>query len=398
MNHRRRVLRIIARLNVGGPAKHVSWASQGLNRIGWCNLLVYGDVESNEDDLSHFARKCGIRLLKLPTLSSSISLFKDLRCILSLYSILDRFRPLICHTHTSKAGFLGRLSVLLWRILHPFSKAPMVVHTFHGHTFHGYFSPWKHRLFLWIERLLALLGSDVIITISSQQQKEILDTYQVGNLKQHKIIPLGVETDFALELDFNSLRDSFGISSQSTVFGIVGRLSSIKNHKLFFEAIQVFQGSGDSTDVHFLIVGGGSREFETLLRDLVGSMELKNVHFTGNVEDPRQIYGALDCLVLTSINEGTPLSILEAFACGIPVIASAVGGIVDLLGVQGERGILISDPKPSEFTSQFQSITDEIPTQKVALARQFVQERYSVNRLIKDLDQLYSQLAEGEQS
>jgi len=389
---KKRVLRIIARLNVGGPAKHVHWVCSGLKAKGYENLLVYGGVEENEDDFSAAVKKSPIRLLKMSAMARSISPLKDLHSLFSLYKIIRRFQPRICHTHTSKAGFLGRIAVFLYNLFHPFQTPISVLHTFHGHTFHGYFSPWKHRLFLWIEKILAKC-TDVIIVISNQQKHEICDSYGVGTPDQFRIIPLGIDTAFAKDLDPDYLKERLSIPKDAFVFGIVGRISPVKNHTLFLNAVSQFQQDFPDSNTHFLIIGGGAHAEMQRLRQQVQELKLRFVKFAGNIEEPEHIYGAIDALVLTSKNEGTPVAILESFASKKPVIASAVGGVIDLLGVDSRRGFLLQNPEPSNFSSSFQKVMLHQPLEILTEAKDYVEKSHSIERLTSDLDELYRSLS-----
>lgn len=387
----KRVLRIIARLNVGGPARHVTWVCSGLSDYGWENTLVHGKVEDDEDDLSPNLTNIGYSTILLESMKRTISPLADIKALFEILVLIRSLRPEILHTHTSKAGFLGRFAALLYRLLFPWQAPIKIIHTFHGHTFHGYFGTWKGWLFLKIEQFLAKFGSDVIITISPAQQNEILNSYHVGGREQHRLIPLGIGTSFLEKLDPNNIRDEFEIPSDVNVVGIVGRIAPIKDHELFLQAVEQFNHSSSSKTV-FLVIGGGNETILERVEKIAEDMQLPNVYFAGNRECLGQVYGALDYLVLTSKNEGTPVSILEAFAARIPVCSTAVGGVVDLLGENEERGLLVRERTAEEISKKWNEMVTQSPGTRVEAAFNFVQKNYSVKRLLTDLDALYTEL------
>src|SRR5216683_3824248 len=341
-----KIVRIIARLNVGGPAKHVVWLTEGLRNAGYESVLVAGTVPAGEDDMGYFAENSGVKPVFIPEMSREISV-KDLLTVWKLYRLLCRERPDIVYTHTAKAGTVGRIAGLLYRWSIPGAligrrRQCKLVHTYHGHIFHSYYGQIKTSFFLFVERVLARVATDRIVVITEQQCEEIHDRFRVGSMKQFVIIRLGLDINqFADGPSRRSLlRDQLGVHADELLVGIVGRLTAVKNHELFLRAISEFkQGSLNSQArrVRFVIIGGGSlrRELERLVENLslVG-----DVVFAGNRSDPENFYPALDVVALTSKNEGTPLTLIEGMANNRPIIATAVGGVVDLLG----------NPQPSD--------------------------------------------------
>src|SRR4051812_15035628 len=206
-----KVIRIIARLNVGGPAKHVVWLTAGLEQFGFETLLVAGVVPPGEDDMSYFASQLGVEPVYLREMSREIS-YKDFVTVWKLYRLFVRERPDLVHTHTAKAGTVGRLAGLLYRWATPaiFLGRPRrcrFVHTYHGHIFHSYYGRLKTKVFVTIERVLARLGTDRIIVISEQQRREINEEFHVGKQEQFKVIPLGLDT--SVFADWQLRRDEF---------------------------------------------------------------------------------------------------------------------------------------------------------------------------------------------
>lgn len=386
-----KILRIITRLNVGGPAKHVSWVSSRLQEKGWDTVLVSGKVEEDEDDLSPFV-PASVEQVKIPSLIRNLHPIHDLRAFLAILRQMFLHRPSIVHTHTSKAGLLGRLAAWIYRLV-TFRKVK-VVHTFHGHTFHSYFHPLKTKLFLFLEKFLANFCTDKIITISRQQKTEILDEFGVGTASQHVIIPLGVDFSFTTELHRSRLKELHHIPAEHNLVGIVGRIAPVKNHPSFLRMCKFLEE--ECSDLSFLVIGGGSKEDLRILEDLKNELDLQRLKFAGNVENPRWIYGCLDALVVTSKNEGTPVSILEAFASKIPVVSTKAGGTVDLIGHDQERGFLVEQGENQESELArcvLEALESKNENIKVSTAYEFVMENYSVQRLCDDLHRLYLSLA-----
>jgi glycosyltransferase involved in cell wall biosynthesis len=374
-------MRIIARLNVGGPAIHVSLLTVGLQDEVYQSTLVTGVVGPDEGDMTYLARDLGIQPVVIPTMQREISPLADLKTLATLVRLMRRMRPHIVHTHTAKAGFVGRLAAVLCRV-------PVVVHTFHGHVFQGYFGETKTRLFIGLERLAAR-GSDVILTIS-QRLKDDLVAYRIAPEEKIKIVPLGLKL---LRLtDLEALRGSFrqegGFSTETPLVGIIGRLVPIKNHELFLAAAS--RVSQARPEVRFVIVGDGERR--AALEALVGQLGLADrVWFAGWRDDLPRIYADLDALVISSNNEGTPVSIIEAMAARVPVVATEVGGVPDLLR-DGQLGTLVP-PEDAEALAEAILATLSAPLQpRLAEAQEWALARYEADRLIADIRQLYGDL------
>ncbi|MGZ9263085.1 MAG: glycosyltransferase, partial [Candidatus Binatia bacterium] len=336
-----KILRIIARLNVGGPARHVVWLTEGLKADGYETLLVAGVVPPGEDDMSYVAAAAGVQPFILPEMSREISV-KDAVTIWKLFRLMRRERPDIVHTHTAKAGTVGRVAGLLYRWLTPAAlmgkpRRCGFVHTYHGHVFHSYYGRLKTRLFLGIERFLARFATDRIIVVSEQQRREINEVFRVGRKEQFAVIPLGIDMGlYATWQDRRPrLRAELNADDDQVLVGIVGRLTEIKNHGLFLQAA-AFLNKSTKAKVRFVIVGDGNLRRD--LEEQAKTFGLSNdVSFLGNRNDPEDFYPVLDIVALTSLNEGTPLTLIEAMANARPVIATSVGGVVDLLGAAAEQ-------------------------------------------------------------
>lgn len=413
-----KVLRIIARLNVGGPARHVVWLNAGLEREGWRSLLVTGKVPPGEDDMSYFAAENGITPVIIPQMSREISA-KDIVTVWKLYRLFLKWRPDILHTHTAKAGTVGRLAGLLYRWLTPGAligrrRPCLFVHTYHGHIFHSYYGALKTRLFLAIEKMLALLATDRIIVISPQQYKEIHEQFGVGRKAQFAIIPLGLDTSAFAGWGGRreSMREALGLGEGDVAVGIVGRLTEVKNHMLFLKSVarykELYGVERDGRRVSFMVVGDGHlREKLEAEASRLGLRE--NVTFMGTRSDLERLYPALDVVALTSLNEGTPLTLIEAMANARAVIATAVGGVVDLLGEKNssalagsdplgytlrERGILVSPNDADGFAEGLSRLIEDEGLRQEMGRRglHFVEGSYSKQRLLRDVISLYREL------
>lgn len=406
-----KILRIIARLNVGGPARHVIWLTEGLQNAGYETLLASGVVPPGEDDMSYLAEASGVVPYVIPQMSREISL-KDALTTWKLFRLMLRQRPDLVHTHTAKAGTVGRVAGLMYRWLTPGlligrPRPCRFVHTYHGHVFHSYYGPLKTRLFLAIERTLARLVTDRIVVISEQQRREISEVFRVGRSRQFAVVPLGLDlNDFANWPQRRPrLRAELDFDEDTMLVGIVGRLTEVKNHRLFLNAVALLKQTSGAR-ARFVIIGDGHlrNELEAQARSLnLG----QDVLFLGTRKDPEDFYPALDIVALTSLNEGTPLTLIEAMANARPVIATAVGGVVDLLGPTissedgyriCERGLMVESGDPEGFARGLARLVEDAALRQGIGAKgpEFVAGHYSKARLLADISRLYRELIPPE--
>jgi glycosyltransferase involved in cell wall biosynthesis len=418
-----KVVRIIARLNVGGPARHVVWLSAGLVCAGFETVLVAGVVPPGEDDMGYFAAERGVTPHIIPHMSREISP-KDALTIWKLYRLLLRERPEIVHTHTAKAGTVGRIAGFLYRWLTVSTligrpRPCRFVHTYHGHIFHSYYGPTKTRLFLLIEKALARFATTRIVVISPQQFREIHEEFGVGRARQFRVVPLGLDLRIFAggEKRRNRLRAELGVDADDILVGIVGRLTEVKNHSLFLETAARFKerygARQDARRVRFVIIGDGSLR-EKLIAQARGLGLDDEIIFTGTRNDPENFYPALDIVALTSLNEGTPLTLIEAMANARPVISTKVGGVVDLLGAavglragsaaqdEGEpggfsvreHGIIVRPNDAEAFSEGLAHLVANETLRRTMGERghSFVANNYSKERLLADMTNLYREL------
>lgn len=375
------VLRIFSRLNIGGPSLHVIHLSAGLGDRGFETRLVVGQTDEHEGDFLDLARARGVNLAVFPELGRAIRPFNDLRALWNLYRLMRTMRPTIVHTHTAKAGVLGRLAAVVARV-------PVVVHTYHGHVLSGYFHPLASAFFRRVEWALAPF-TDVLLTVS-ESVKDDLVRLGVSRAQKVRVLPLGLDLQpLAGELPRGALRNEAGWAGNARVVGIVGRLVPIKDLDTFIDA--AVKVAEVASDVRFAVVGDGEERerLEARATSLLGS----RIHFFGWRKDTAAVMGDLDLVVNTSLNEGTPVALIEALAAGRPVVATAVGGTPDLLE-GGRFGALVPARSPEETARVIRATLDS-PTDSGRRAEEgqaCVLKRYSVFRLLDDMATLYQDL------
>lgn len=396
---------------MGGPARHVVWLTEALQDTEFQSTLVAGTVPAGEEDMASFAAEHGVEPVYIREMSRELSP----RDIVTLYKLFRRLRiekPDIVHTHTAKAGAVGRLAVFLyrwmtWGSLIGRPRKVKTIHTFHGHVFHSYYGRAKTALFLAVERFLARVATDRILVISDQQLHEINFKYRVGQARQFSVVRLGIDlTPFRNSGVYRQQkRAEIGASADEIVVGFVGRLTEIKNLSLLLKVAAV---CGDVPNLKFAVVGDG--HLRSRLEAETESLGLKSrVVFLGNRTDISRIYSAFDILALTSLNEGTPLSLIEAMAAEKPVISTAVGGVCDLIGdpiedlggfTVCERGIRIDSFRPEDYCKGLNYLVknERLRAEMGSCGLDFVQSMYSKERLVGDIRQLYRELQSSQTS
>ncbi len=379
----KKIVRIISRLNIGGPALHTVLLSEALNKDGYKDILIYGKASALEGNMSDLAKDKNLKPLFLPELKREISLKNDLKVLFKLYFLLKKEKPDIVHTHASKAGLLGRLAAVL-------SGVPIKIHTFHGHIFNGYFDSVRMRLFLAIEKFLALF-TDKIIVVSEQIKNDIVNKLKIVKASKCIVMPLGLDLEkFSHCEEMRGIfRKERGISTNAVLVGIVGRLVPIKNHRMFLAVAKNIINRNLPIKVMFVIIGDG--ELGNALREHVKKLDIeKLVIFTGWKRELYSIYADLDIVSLTSLSEGTPVSLIEAMAAGRPVVATDVGGVRDLI-VNGENGFLVKSNNTEDFSNKLFSLLDDKETRLRfgRRGRELAIEKYSKKRLLNDIENLY---------
>jgi glycosyltransferase involved in cell wall biosynthesis len=403
MNKPIRILRLIARLNIGGPAIQAITLSSELARDQYQTLLVCGSLSPGEGDMTYLALDKGIHRFNIKEFGRNISLLDDLKSLFIIRKIIKRFKPDILHTHTAKAGTLGRLAALSLSAPILISKKIRVFHTFHGHTFHSYFNRQKTFVFILIERFLARF-TDRIIVVSQQQKEDICDTFKIADEKKVRVIRLGFDLSAYERIAPHrkaSLPDNGNRKNpESLRVGIVGRLTPIKNHSMLLEAINYLSGSAKFDHFKFIVVGDG--ELKTILMKEAEKLNVREaISFRGWQKDMPAVYSGLDIVVLTSKNEGTPVAIIEAMAASRPVVATAVGGVPDLIGRVmekqpdgfqiGERGLILPSENAKALAGALLFVLENRKELKpmIRRAKEFAFANYSQQRLLNDIKTLY---------
>jgi glycosyltransferase involved in cell wall biosynthesis len=349
-----RVVRVFSRLNIGGPAVHVILLSAGLRPLGYETRLVVGRESPREGNMLPLAAERNVVCESVAGLGREIAPLQDGRALLGLYRLLRSWRPTIVHTHTAKAGLLGRLAARA-------AGVPLVVHTYHGHVLRGYFSPAKTALFQWLETRLATLA-DALVAVSESVKGDLV-ALGVAPPEKIRVVPLGLDLEhLAGELPRGALRPEAGLEDGAPLVGMVGRLVPIKDVPTFLRAARRVRDARE--DVRFALVGDG--EERPRLEAECRQLGLEGVVvFFGWRSDLASVYGDLDVVVNASRNEGTPVALIEALAAGRPVVATRVGGTLN--GSEAAR-------------------------RRAQAGREHVLERHSVARLVRDVDGLYREL------
>jgi glycosyltransferase involved in cell wall biosynthesis len=382
------LVRIIARLNVGGPAIQAITLTDQLTPRGYRTTLVRGSESAHEGSMDYLAQRFGVRPVLIPSLRRDPG-WHDLRALGALIRLLRRARPQIVHTHAAKAGTLGRVASIIASCGRP---RPIRIHTFHGHSLTGYFSARTSARYRAIERVLAA-RTDRLVAVSAEVRDELV-ALDVAPADRFEVVPLGFDLsrfDSApedRELARTRVRAELGIATDTQVVTLIARLVPIKRVDRFLRAAVALLDLG----VHFVIVGDGE------LRDgLAASPEARalgaKLTWTGLRRDIPEICFASDVVALTSDNEGTPVSLIEAAAAGVPAVSTAVGGAASVIR-NGETGLLVAPEDEAALTNALRSLVLD-PTLRGtfgATARAHALENFTLERLVDDLDQLYRRL------
>jgi glycosyltransferase involved in cell wall biosynthesis len=370
-------MRVIARMNVGGPAVQVSGLMRHLpedefeHRLytGWC-------AEDEADYLETQARD--LQAIRVEGLGRAVRPGDDARALQQLVGAMRAFRPHIIHTHTAKAGVLGRIAAK-WA-----GVGSATVHTFHGHLLHGYFSPAKTRAVIQVERALAR-GTDRLVAVGEQVCDDLLAA-GIGRSEQFAVIPPGLELPASRPRDV--LHAEFGLDPHAPVVAFIGRLTAIKRPDRFVEVVS--RVHAQRPDVQFLVAGEGDQSH--VIQEAVQSLPITHLGWRDDVQD---VLAASDLVLLTSDNEGTPLSLIQAALTGLPVVATDVGSVHDVV-VRGETGLL-TGADPGEIAKAVLRLVDD-PIESRAMgasAAGRAQRLYGVARLADDHAALYQSIARG---
>ncbi len=381
-----KVLRIINRFNLGGIAYNVSYLSKYLS-ADYETLLIGGSEEEGEESALHIPHNLDLKPQIIHELKRSINFKNDRAAYKKIKQIIQEFKPDIVHTHASKAGAIGRLAAIN-------CKVPVIVHTFHGHVFHSYFGTLKTQFYKAIEKYLAK-RTTAIVAISQMQKKELTETFKICAPEKVHVIPLGFDlARFTenTEEKRKTFRTKYKINDDELAIGIIGRLAPIKNHQLFIDAIE-FVSENTSKKIKAIIIGDG--ETRSVLEHYISSKkpEISQLFcFTSWIKEVDVALAGLDLVCLTSKNEGTPVSLIEAQAAGKYSVTTNVGGIADIL--HKDCGVLSDPNKPQDyFKNLLNSVNNFDALAKQAKNGQAITlEKFSYKRLATDMEDLYDSL------
>jgi glycosyltransferase involved in cell wall biosynthesis len=380
---------------IGGPALNVSLLTKYLP-TEYETTLIVGSPDSHEKKADYLVEKLGLEPIMIPEMGREISMVDDMIAYRKIKSLIRELKPDIVHTHTSKPGAIGRWAAAACNV-------PVVVHTFHGHVFHSYFSPLKTKMYIEIERRLAQ-KSTKLIAISEGQKNDLTEVYKIAPDNKVAIINLGLNLDpFKENMEFKrqQFRSQFGLDNETIAIGIIGRLAPIKNHHLFINAIKQLLHSSTKKIKGFIVGDGECREqLEKYCKEIgIGFSTPENPNFAQPIiftswrTDIDVVNAGMDIITLTSFNEGTPVSIIEAQAASKPIVSTLCGSIVDVV-LENETALLSPNENPSKFISNLKEVTENDALRQAMSIRgaNFAFSKFSYHRLIHETDALYQQL------
>lgn len=391
-----RVLRVFNRFIIGGPVLNAMILSRYL-APEFETRLITGTKEPGEQTADNLIQQYGITPEFIPEMRRSILPTQDAQAYRAISRIIKEFKPDIVHTHAAKAGAIGRLAA-------HYNKVPVILHTFHGHTFHSYFNKYVTRAFIEIERNLARKSSK-IIAISQMQKDELVNEFKICSNDKIVVIPNGIDlTPFTTNQEQKraAWRSRFNLPQDAIVVGIVGRMAPIKNHAMFVNMAQKLMQTTNPQNLYFAIIGDGETREATqaLLQEknipfnyFPQDAQPQKVIFTSWQTQMDEVYAGLDVVCLNSLNEGTPISVIEAQAAAKPVVSTHVGAVADTL-VENETGFLIENFDVDAFAARVETLVNDpqLRTNMGQAGRAFVLRTYSHLRLVSDMRNLYNSL------
>jgi len=390
-----KVLRIINRFNLGGPTYNAALLSKYL-APEFETLLYGGAIDKTEGDAAYIVRNLGIEPLVIPEMHRSLNLFQDIKAYKKIKKIISDFKPDIVHTHASKAGALGRMAA--YRL-----GVPVIIHTFHGHVFDKYFNSLSSAFYINIERYLAKKSSK-IIAISENQKNDLAKKFKICPEEKIEVIPLGFDLDkFQKNIDVkrNAFRNEFQIADDEIAIAIIGRLVPVKNHELFLHAIKDIVAK-TSKRLRIFIVGDGesknkiieiTKELGLSYTENISDSNKNLVTFTSWIKEIDKVVAGIDIIALTSLNEGTPVSLIEAQAGCKPIVSTNVGGIENVV-IQGETALLSPNNDLKAFAENLLKVVESDSLRNYLSQKGWlnVKEKFHFMRLVNDTKNLYYQL------
>ena len=386
-----KVLRIINRFNLGGPTFNAAYLTKYIDEK-YETMLVGGVKDDSEDDSEFILERLGLKPRYVQNMKRSVNFFDDRKAYKEILDLIDTFKPDIVHTHASKAGALGRKAAFKL-------KVPVTVHTFHGHVFHSYFGKLKTSIYKNLERNLAKKTTK-IVAISALQKQELSSIHKICGPEKIEVIPLGFDLSrFTMDMDHKrkTFRDKYQIQDNEILVSIIGRLAPIKNHRFFLDVVRKISDISE-VPVRFMIVGDGETKPELIetCRDLNIDYTLNapgaTVNFTSWIKDTESVYAGSDIICLSSLNEGTPVTLIEAQASNKPIISTDVGGIRDIC-IEGETALLSPSGELDAYVANMlKLIHNPEMRQKMSAGRDHVLDQFGYKRLAEDMSRLYDAL------
>lgn len=387
MDKKIKVVRIINRFNLGGPTFNATFLTRFLSDE-FETTLIGGVPDKGETNSLHILKEYGIKPIVLPEMSRAIHISQEYRAYKKIKKILKEIQPDIVHTHASKAGLLGRMAAFSLRI-------PVVVHTFHGHVFHSYFGKFKTTFFKQIERYLAKKSTG-IIAISALQKHELADVHKIVNQEKIKVIPLGFDLQKFQEGRIEkreAVRAQYKLSDDEVAITIIGRLAPIKDHDYFLNVIEEVLKQTPQ-EIKVFIVGDGSEKNH--IEDRVNKLNEaypNRIMMTSWILDIATFIQGMDIVCLTSKNEGTPVSLIEAQAAGIPVISTDVGGVRDAME-DGKSGFVVKRENIETYIKNLRLLVeDDKLREKISIfGQKNATEKFGYQRLVLEMEDYYKEL------
>ena len=375
MSKKIKLLHVITHLPIGGAQDNTLYTVELLNKDKYdislsCNLN--GELVSRAKKVKH------LKLYDVPNLRREVSIINDIRAFLYLYKLIKKENFTIIHTHSSKAGFLGRIAAML-------NKTPIVIHTIHGFAFHDYMNSFKKNILIYLEKLSAK-WTHGLVTVSNLNKKKVVDL-GIAPIEKLKNIYSGIDLTLFINEKNDQFRKELNLDSNHLLLGSVGRLSNQKDPVTMIEAFYIVIKR--FPNAHLTLVGDGELRDEILIK--IDQLQLNGrVHLTGNKNDPWKIYHSLDLFIMSSIYEGLGRSITEALSCGVPVVCTSVEGVPEIVR-DNETGILVPPKDPGALaTGIIKSLNDMDNARKMAEeGRKFVNENFDVKKMVDDIDMLY---------
>jgi glycosyltransferase involved in cell wall biosynthesis len=390
-----KVLRIINRFNLGGPTYNAAYLTKYM-APEYETLLIGGQQDPTEANSQYILKNLNLEAVIIPEMHRSVNFMNDLKALRKIKGIIQDFKPDIVHTHASKAGALGRRAAAQM-------KVPVIVHTFHGHVFDSYFSGTRSKFYQLVERRLAKISTQ-IIALSEIQKNDLVNKYHICPTEKVTIIPLGFDLDHFREntkTKREDFRKEYLIEDDEIAIGIVGRIVPIKNHKLFLKGIQYLKQHSTQKIRAFIIGDGEDRsnieikahELGLDMVDFAKEKRSATLSFTSWLKNIDQVNAGMDIIALTSLNEGTPVSLIEAQASCKPIVTTRVGGIENIV-IPNETALLSDIDDVDGFGKNLLTLSED-KLMRAAFCEKgwtFVSQRFHYTRLVREMKELYDKL------